>query len=195
MGIIELPDNAHEKGETTLEDKLVRWISLSRIPIVTGNFGKNNQLLIASTAVAARATVGCRIRTFFVFDERHWALGDGFLIFGDCHKLKNQISEAGPDVFEAHVGEDLIDDIEKKEDDWAIAKGPKETIPSVHGFIHKKTHWDKEVFGTKQCRVFVGSSRPCFKKKNQSGGRGNGSAVATMAAARRMAVERTDRRP
>ena len=69
MGIIELPDNAHEKGETTLEDKLVRWISRERIPIVTGNFGKNNQPLIASTAVAARATVRCRIRTFFDWES------------------------------------------------------------------------------------------------------------------------------
>ena len=69
MGIIELPDNAHEKGETTLEDKLVRWISRERIPIVTGNFGKNNQPLIASTAVAAQATVRCRIRTFFDWDK------------------------------------------------------------------------------------------------------------------------------
>ena len=97
MGIIELPDNAHEKGETTLEDKLVRWISRERIPIVTGNFGKNNQPLIASTAVAAQATVRCRIRTFFDWDKEH-------------------------------------------------------------RINHKSTHWERELFGTKQCRAFVDRS-------------------------------------
>ena len=134
MGIIELPDNAHEKGETTLEDKLVRWISRERIPIVTGNFGKNNQPLIASTAVAAQATVRCRIRTFFDWDtgfEGDGALGDGFVIFGDCQHLVHQKSEAGPWVHDI-VGDDLIEDIEAVGDELAIAKGPKETIPSVH---------------------------------------------------------------
>ena len=134
MGIIELPDNAHEKGETTLEDKLVRWISRERIPIVTGNFGKNNQPLIASTAVAAQATVRCRIRTFF---------------------------------------------------DW----------DTEHRINHKSTHWDLEFFRHEAMPGFCRKFAAILQKKNQSGHRGNGSAVATMAAARRMAVERTDRRP
>ena len=80
-----------------------------RIPIVTGNFGKNNQPLIASTAVAAQATVRCRIRPFFDWDsEGDGGLGDGFVIFGDCPHVVHQKSEAGPWVRNI-VGDDLIE--------------------------------------------------------------------------------------
>ena len=53
------------------------------------------------------------------------------MILGDCPHVVHQKSEAGRWV-RNFVGDDLIEDIEAVGDEWAIAKGPKETIPSVH---------------------------------------------------------------
>ena len=158
----KLPDN--DPFSDDMHKQLAKWICSDNVCVLTGTFGKGNEVGIAMTAVAAGASIGHRICTRFKRPGRstHARMSGGFLVFAPYNRLFESPTELTAGQC-ADLGEDIIAELQETPDAqidgrWSIGSGT-EACPNLWDIKLKPICWKHHVFGMVQTRLYVGSSR------------------------------------
>ena len=127
-------------------EKLAHWIIADRPMLVTGYFGKGNDVGIAKTAVAAGATVNQRVRVALQLagvDGPVHGPG-GFLFFAPCEEPTLAMSFIPQVKMGQKFGIDFVEYFDDENPTWHTANAPdRGHMQYIGRVVQKPIAWEK----------------------------------------------------